>query len=83
MTVEYYEPEGYIDSSQPRCDSVVPNIATEPVSIIRCPSQKEIQTIVVELDTKEMATVEFCQSCRENYRRNRDGKLGVTKEVLV
>lgn len=77
MTVKFYEPAGLVDPKKPRCASVIPNIATEPVSVIRCPSQVEVETIVVQLDTEEFVALDFCRSCRESYRLKRDAKLGV------
>ena len=83
MSVKFYEPAGLIDPKKPRCASVIPNIATEPVSVIRCPSQVGVETIVVELDTGENAALDFCQSCRADYRRKRDEKLGVIGGVRL
>lgn len=75
--VKFYESAGFIDPGKPRCAYVIPNIATEPVSVIRCPSQVEVETLVVQLDTEEFVALDLCQTCRVSYRRKRDEKLGV------
>jgi hypothetical protein len=83
VTVKFYEPAGLVDPKKPRCALVILNIATEPTSVIRCPSQVEVETIVVQLDTGEFVGLDFCRSCRESYRLKRDERLGVIGGVKL